>query len=127
VQRGSSRHVCFAHLIPPTEEEEAAVVEHFAEVQYYLYCEYNNHKWCLAAVKTHRSLTTDEYLIPDILKEARLAEKAGSGLCFIHSAAILSRVIFVPNGQIKKLVPIVGEAHVKPLFVSPNVDHCYEF
>jgi hypothetical protein len=122
VQRGSSRHVCFAHLIPGEEE----IVDQFAEVQYYLYCEYNGHKWCIAGVKTHQSLTTADYLIPDRLRWARLADKCASGLCFIHAASLISRVMFM-IGQVEKLIPIYGEERVKPMFISSNVDHRYEF
>lgn len=123
-QKGSSRHVCFAHLIPNDGEE--VIVEQFAEVQYYLYCEYDDMKWCIAGVKTHRALTAADYLIPDRLKWARLADKHGSGLCFIHAASIISRVIFL-TGQVEKLIPIYGEERVKPIFISTNVDHRYEF
>ncbi len=122
-KKSNSHQVSFYHAIPG----EADPVVHFADIQYYVYGEYQEHHFVFAYVKCHTAINICAHENAHIhqryrgLKHARLADSQASGLSIVPASSVISRVIFIRN---QKLPLIAG---VQPMFVSPDVDHKHEF
>jgi hypothetical protein len=96
-------------------------VVHFAEVQYYRLMRHQRMRLVFAAVKCHTALPPTEYVIPPALRHARLAKRDSSGICFIPATSFISRVLFINNSKLPEI------RNEKCMFVSPDLDHRYEF
>lgn len=123
--RSNSYTVSFWHAIPnnPDDDSDSSVehVIHYATIHYFLYLSYEGSNSLYALVTCHTAVAEED--VPVALKASRLAYVKGTRRCFIPATAIISHVLFIKN----RSLPEVGLLNKKPMFVSQDLDHTYDF